>query len=259
VQEAWVRALVALPFALAIGSFMTVVASRVPAHESIVSPGSRCPRCGTPLRPRDNVPILGWMLLRGRCRSCHQRISVVYPILEATTAAGIVGAFWLASDPWVAFATAGLVALLPAISAIDVAHRIIPNAIVYPSLVGFPLFLVIASLAGGPVDLGGMAIGFAAYGGGLFVVALISGGMGMGDVKLAAVIGAVLGAVDLPLVGVAAGAAIVLGGLGAVVALLLGKGRKAAIPFGPYLAAGAAVAVFWGDALARWYADRLLG
>jgi leader peptidase (prepilin peptidase)/N-methyltransferase len=257
VQEAWIRALVALPFGLAIGSFMTVVVARVPAKGSIVSPASRCPRCGTALRTRDNVPVLGWVLLRGRCRSCGERISVMYPVVELTTTALIVGSFWRYDDPWVAFALAGLLALMPAISAIDIAHRIIPNAIIYPSLVAFPVFLVIAQLAGAPVDLATMVIGFAAFGGGLFVVALISRGMGMGDVKLAALIGLVLGSLGLRYVGVAAGAAILLGGLGAVVALASGMGRKAAIPFGPYLAGGAVVAAFWGGSIASWYLDTL--
>jgi leader peptidase (prepilin peptidase)/N-methyltransferase len=109
------------------------------------------------------------------------------------------------------------------------------------------------------VDLRGMAIGFVAYGGALFAVALVSGGMGMGDVKLAALIGLVLGALGLRYVAVAAGAALVLGGVGGVVALLAGRGRKGAIPFGPYLAAGAVIGVFWGESLADWYLRTLIG
>jgi leader peptidase (prepilin peptidase)/N-methyltransferase len=259
VQEAWVRFVVALPFGLAIGSFMTVVVARVPEKASIVSPPSRCPRCGTPLRTRDNVPVLGWLLLRGRCWSCGERISALYPVLEISTAVLIAGAFWRYEDPWVAFAVAALLALMPAISAIDIVHRIIPNAIMYPCLVAFPVYLVIANLVGAPVDLASMGIGFAAFGGGLFIVALVSGGMGMGDVKLAALIGLVLGSLGLRFVGVAAGAAILLGGLGAIVALVAGRGRKSAIPFGPYLAGGAVIAAFWGERLAGWYLDTLVG
>jgi leader peptidase (prepilin peptidase)/N-methyltransferase len=148
---------------------------------------------------------------------------------------------------------------MPAISAIDIAKRIIPNAIVYPALVAFPVYLGLAAWAGAPVDLVTMAIGFVAYGGGLFVIALVSGGMGMGDVKLAAAIGLVLGSLGLSYVGVAAGAAIALGGIGAVAALVLGRGRKSAIPFGPYLAAGAAVAAFWGPSISAWYLETLTG
>jgi leader peptidase (prepilin peptidase)/N-methyltransferase len=258
-SDAWLRALVAFPFGLAIGSFMTVVAARVPAKESIVRPRSRCPSCGTEIAARDNVPVLGWLLLRGRCRSCGARIGVVYPLLELGTAVLISGAFFAYESLWVAFAVAALLALMPAITAIDIEHRIIPNRIVYPALIAFPVFLVVAWLAGAPVDLARMAIGFLAYGGGLFLVAMISGGMGMGDVKLAGLIGIVLGSLGLRYVGVAAGAAIVLGGVGAIVALALGRGRKSAIPFGPYLAAGAVVSAFFAEPISDWYLATFLG
>jgi leader peptidase (prepilin peptidase)/N-methyltransferase len=252
-SDAWLRAIIAFPFGLAIGSFMTVVAARVPAGESVVRPRSKCPSCGPEIATRDNVPVLGWLLLRGRCRSCGARIGVVYPLLELTTALLISGSFLAVDDLWVALAVAALLALMPAVAAIDIEHRIIPNRVMYPALVAFPVYLLIAWLAGAPVDLARMAIGFLAYGGGLFVIALISGGMGMGDVKLAALIGLVLGALGLRYVGVAAAAAIVLGGVGAIVALVLGRDRKSAIPFGPYLAAGAVVGAFWGDPIASWY------
>lgn len=252
-SEAWLRAIVAFPFGLAIGSFMTVVAARVPAGESVVRPRSKCPSCGTVIATRDNVPILGWLLLRGRCRACGARIGVVYPLLELTTALLISGSFLVVDDLWVALAVAALLALMPAIAAIDIEHRIIPNRVMYPALVAFPVYLLAAWLAGAPVDPARMAIGFLAYGGGLFVIALISGGMGMGDVKLAALIGLVLGSLGLRYVGVAAAGAIVLGGVGAIVALVLGRDRKSAIPFGPYLAAGAVIGAFWGDPIASWY------
>lgn len=256
--EGWIRAAVALPFGLAIGSFMTVIVARVPTHTSIVSPASRCPRCGTRLRARDNVPIAGWLLLRGRCRSCGERISVVYPIIELTTAALVVGAYWRYDDPWVATLIAALLALLPAISVIDIQHRIIPNRIVYPSLIAFPVYILVARSLGAPIDIVDAGLGFLLYGGGLLLVAVISRGMGMGDVKLAALIGVVLGALGLSHVGVAAAAAIVIGGVGGVVALAAGRGRKSKIPFGPYLAAGAVVAAFWGPQIAAWY-GRTLG
>jgi leader peptidase (prepilin peptidase)/N-methyltransferase len=240
-------------FGLAIGSFMTVVAARVPAGESVIRPRSKCPSCGVEIRNRDNIPVLGWVLLRGRCRSCGARISVRYPALELTTAILIVVPFLIYDNLWVAVAVAALLALMPVVAAIDIEHRIIPNKLMYPALIGFPIYLVVARLAGAPVDLVRMALGFLLYGGGLFVIALVSRGMGMGDVKLAAVIGLVLGSIGLGLVGVAAGAAIVIGGLAAVVALVRGVGRKGAMPFGPALAAGAVVAAFWGAQLADWY------
>jgi leader peptidase (prepilin peptidase)/N-methyltransferase len=259
VDDAWLRAVVAFPFALVIGSFMTVVVARVPAGESLVRPRSRCPACGTQIRNRDNLPVIGWLLLRGRCRDCGARISVRYPVLELLTSVLIAGAFARYPNPWIAGVIAALLALMPAIGAIDIERRIIPNRLTYPALVAFPVALVLGRVLGVPVDLPRMAIGLAAYGGALFVVALASGGMGMGDVKLAALIGLVFGALGLRYVGVAAAAAIALGGIGGVVALLAGRSRKSAIPFGPYLAAGAVVAAFWTEPLAAWYLRTLTG
>ena len=243
---------------LAVGSFMTVVAERVPAHASVVRPASRCPACQTPIARRDNVPLVSWLLLKGRCRSCGERISPRYPLLEVSTAALIVGAFIVYDDLWLAIAVAALVGLMPCIAVIDIEHRIIPNRITYPALIVLPTYLVVARLAGAPVDLRGAAVGAIAYGGGLFVVALVSGGMGMGDVKLAALIGVVLGSVSLDTVAVAAGAAILIGGLGGVLALARGVGRKGALPFGPALAAGAVIAAFWGRPIVDWYTRTVL-
>ncbi len=251
--DAWLRAAVAFPFGLVIGSFMTVVVARVPAGESLVRPRSRCPSCGTPIRNRDNVPIVGWLLLRGRCRSCGTRISALYPLLELATGVLFAAAFGVSEDRWVGALLAALLSLMPAIAVIDIRHRIIPNRLMYPALIGFPVFVLIAFAAGGEVDPLRAGIGLLAFGGGLFVVAAVSGGMGMGDVKLAALEGVVLGALGLRYVAVAAGAAVLLGGIGGIVALLLGRGRKSAIPFGPYLAAGAVVSAFWGGSIAEAY------
>jgi len=252
VPTVWLAPVAAL-FGLAIGSFMTVVAARVPAGESVVSPRSRCPHCGAEIRNRDNIPVLGWIMLRGRCHNCGERISARYPLLELSTAILMAAPFFVYASVWVACGVSALLALMPVISVIDLEHRIIPNRIVYPALIAFPIYLVVANLFGAPVDLVRMVIGFAAYGGILFVVALISRGMGMGDVKLAALIGLVLGSLSLGQVAVAAGAAIILGAIGAVAALARGAGRKGAIPFGPLLAAGAVVAALWGVQLADWY------
>ena len=225
----WLTPLAAV-LGLAIGSFMTVVAERVPTGASVVRPRSRCPKCDAPIRNRDNIPVLSWLLLRGRCRDCGARIAVRYPLLG----------------------------LMPVITVIDLERRIIPNKLMYPALVVAPVYLVIARLGGAPLDLVRAAIGFAAFGGVLFVVAAVSRGMGMGDVKLAALIGLVLGALSLGQVAVAAGAAVVLGALGAVVALARGAGRKGAIPFGPFLAAGAVVGALWGPSIAAWYQRTML-
>lgn len=248
-----IRIVVALPFGMAVGSFLTVVIHRMPVGGSLVHPRSSCPSCGTEIANRDNVPVLSWLFLRGRCRTCGAPISAVYPLTELATGALFVATALAFDDPWIVVALCAFLALMPAVAAIDIAHHIIPNRLMYPALLAFPPLLLVARLAGAPVDLVGAAIGFVAYGGGLLLVALISRGMGMGDVKLAGVIGVVLGALGLRYVGVAAGAAIVLGGVGGLAALLLGRSRKDAIPFGPFMAAGATLAVFLGDRLAATY------
>jgi leader peptidase (prepilin peptidase) / N-methyltransferase len=251
--DAWVRALVAVPFGLAIGSFMTVVASRVPAGESVLRPRSRCPSCGAEIRNRDNVPVVSYLLLRGRCRSCGTRIPARYPVLELATSVLVVAGAAAYDRVWVAIMIAAFLSLMPVIAWIDVERRIIPNRITYPAFVGFAIFVVIARLADGGTDPVRGLIGALLYGGVLFVVAVISRGMGMGDVKLALVIGVVLGSIGLAWVGVAAAAAVLFGGVGGIVALMIGRDRKSMIPFGPYMAAGAIVASFWGAPIADWY------
>ena len=243
----------ALPFGLVVGSFMTVVISRVPAKGSLVRPRSRCPSCGTPIRNRDNVPVISWLLLRGRCRACGARISFEYPLVELSVAALVVAAVARYESLWQGIMVALLLSMMPAIAIIDIRHRIIPNRLMYPTLVGFPVYVVVGWLLGGALDPARAAIGLLAFGGGLLVVAMVSRGMGMGDVKLAGVLGVAFGAIGLGDVAVAAAAAVVFGGLGGVVALVMGRGRKSAIPFGPYLAGGGVVAAFWGPQLAHWY------
>jgi leader peptidase (prepilin peptidase) / N-methyltransferase len=251
--DAWLRALVALPFGLAIGSFMTVVASRVPAGESVLRPRSRCASCGAPIRNRDNVPVVSWVLLRGRCRECGERISARYPALELSTAALVVAGAASYERVWVAVMIAAFLALMPVIAWIDIERRIIPNRITYPAFLAFSGYVVLARLFDGGTDPMRALIGALLYGGVLFVVAVISRGMGMGDVKLALVIGVVLGSIGLSFVGVAAAGAVLFGGIGGVVALIAGRDRKSMIPFGPYMAAGAVVAAFWGEPIAEWY------
>lgn len=244
---------------LAIGSFLSVVVHRVPRRESVVRPRSRCPSCGTQLRARDNLPVVSYVLLRGRCRSCGARIPAVYPLLELATAALFAGAAAAFDRPYVAAVMAAFLAVLLALALIDARHRILPNRIVYPAIPGFALLVAAGALAGEGFDLPGAAVGFLGYGGGLLLVATVSPrGMGMGDVKLAALIGLVVGSLGAGRVLVAAGVGILLGGVVAVGALLAGRGRKQAIPFGPFLAAGAAAAVLAGDRLARLYLDLVL-
>jgi len=248
------RIVVALPLGLVFGSFLTVAIHRIPAGESIFRPRSRCPACGTQLRNVDNIPVVSWLLLRGRCHACGTRISPVYPLTELATGALFVGVALGFADLWQAVLLAPFLGLLVAISVIDVRHKRIPNGLVYPSAVAAALFVVVADLAGGELDAATAAVGFLAYGLVLLVIALIAPkGMGMGDVKLAALIGVVLGSLGLSFVAVAAGTAVLLGGVGAIVALLGGASRKTGIPFGPFLAAGAAVATFAAEPIAEAY------
>jgi leader peptidase (prepilin peptidase)/N-methyltransferase len=255
-SDAWLRALVALPFGLVLGSFMTVAVSRIPAGESLVQPRSRCPRCGAPIAPRDNVPVVSWLLLRGRCRQCSEPISRLYPVLELITALLVAAGAARFSDLGAAIVVPAMLSLLPAVALIDLRHRIIPNRLMYPSLVAFLVAIVVAWALGSVLDPVTALVGMLVYGGGLLLVALVSRGMGMGDVKLAALLGLVLGSLGLRFVGVAAVAGILVGGLAGIGALLAGRGRKSAIPFGPAIAAGAVVAVFAGEPIASWYLAR---
>jgi leader peptidase (prepilin peptidase)/N-methyltransferase len=241
-------------FGLVIGSFLTVVVHRVPRGESIVAPRSSCPSCGSMITARDNVPVVSWVVLRGRCRTCGHRISFRYPLTEALTGALFVAAAVAIPSVYVAVVIALFLAVLFAASLIDIERKIIPNRIVYPSLIGFAALVIMGWAAGQDLDLAGAGLGFLAFGGGLLVVALFfPRGMGMGDVKLAALIGLVLGSLGLRYVGVAAAAGIVAGGIGSLVALAAGFDRKHAIPFGPYLSAGALAAALFGSRIAAWY------
>ena len=257
-SDALLRLAIALPFGLIFGSFLTVAIHRVPAGESLVRPRSRCPSCGTPLRNVDNIPVVSWVLLRGRCHSCGARISAVYPVTELACGALFVAVALVYDDPWQVILLAPFCGLLVALSVIDLRHYRIPNVLVYPGVLVSAAFIVLADLAGGHLDALWGLLGFLAYGVGLLVVALIAPkGMGMGDVKLAGLIGLVLGSVGLDLVAVAAGTGILLGGVGAIVALAVGASRKTRVPYGPFMAAGALIAVFFGSAIADAYLSLL--
>jgi leader peptidase (prepilin peptidase) / N-methyltransferase len=248
------RAIVAAILGLAIGSFLTVVVDRVPKKESIVSPRSRCPHCGAEIRNRDNIPVLSWLMLRGRCRDCGTHIPVRYPLLEAGTAATFAGVAIVYTNLYLIVMLCAFCAVMLAVGFIDLEHRIIPNKITYPAFPAFALAIVIGWAIGRELDPPRAIIGALAYGGVFFVIAFIAPrGLGMGDVKLTGLIGLVLGALGLRLVGVAAGAAVLLGGVAGIVALVAGRGRKSAMPFGPSLSAGALIAVFWGERIASWY------
>jgi leader peptidase (prepilin peptidase)/N-methyltransferase len=234
---------------LLVGSFLNVVAWRLPRGESLVAPGSHCPGCEHPVRPYDNVPVLSWLALRGRCRDCRTPISVRYPLVEALTAA-LAAAVVLTNDGLHdTLLGLALVALLVPIALIDLDHRIIPNRL---TALGALVALVIG-LATDPGGVPQQLIAGAAAAGFLLLAALARpGGMGMGDVKLAGVLGLFLGrevAVAL-LVALVAGTAV---GIAVMARKGAAEGRKTAIPFGPFLALGGAVAVLAGPAIVDWY------
>ncbi len=252
--DVMLRLAVALPLGLVFGSFLTVAIHRIPAGESLVRPRSRCPSCQTQIRVSDNIPVVSWLVLRGRCRACDARIPAVYPLTELGCGLLFVAVALTYEDLWQATLLAPFLGLLLAISVIDVRHHKIPNRLVYPAVLLAAAFVVVGDLAGGHFQAPTAGIGFLAYGLALLIVALIAPrGMGMGDVKLAGLIGLVLGAIKLGLVGVAAGVGILFGGVGAIAAIVLGANRKTRIPFGPFMAAGAAVAVFVGEQIADAY------
>ena len=237
-----------------VGSFLNVVAYRLPRRESLIAPPSHCIACGAQVKPYDNIPILSWLLLRGRCRSCSAPISPRYPIVEALTAALCVGAVLAHHSPAAIALSITLILLVVPAALIDLEYRIIPNRI---TALGAALALIIG-LALDPSGEPGRLIAGAAAGGFLLVAALAyPGGMGMGDVKLAAVIGLFLG----PVVSVAVLLALLTGVLlGAVIIARKGarQGRKTAVPFGPFLALGALVAVFAGQPIVDLYVNHFL-
>jgi len=236
-------------FGAVVGSFLNVVAYRLPRSESLVSPGSSCPGCGTPIKPYDNVPVIGWLLLRGRCRACGERISPRYLVIEALTAVLAVSVVLVKHSAHDIVMGLVLVGILVPVALIDLDHRIIPNRITLPAAIA----AVAIGLALEPSWVPEQLIAGAAAGGFLLVFVLAyPRGMGMGDVKLAAVLGLFLGrevAVAL-LVGVVAGTVV-----GAAIMARLGvsKGRKTAVPFGPFLALGGIVALLAGPAIVHWY------
>lgn len=241
---------------LMVGSFLNVVIHRVPAGESVVRPRSRCPGCGTQLAERDNIPLVSWLVLRGRCRTCAMPISIRYPLVELFTGVlfGIVGARFGAD--WRLPAYLLFAASLIALSAIDLEHFRLPNAILLVTLyAGFPMLLLAAVADDRWHDLGqgvlGAVVGFSL----LLVVHLLSPrGMGMGDVKLAGVLGLFLGFLSIGRVFLGLFLGFVLGSvIGIVLIATRLRTRKDHIPFGPYLAAGAMLSVLVGGRILEWY------
>lgn len=238
----------------AIGSFLNVVAHRLPRGASIVRPGSRCPRCGAPIRARDNLPVLSWLLLRGRCRDCGGPISPRYPLVELATGALFAGLLVARGAHPVLWLGLVFIAVLVAVTLIDLDHRIIPNRILAPAA----LAAVAISAAVQPGRLPELAIAAAAAGGFLLCAVLAyPRGMGMGDVKLAAVMGLFLGRSVAPALLIAFAAGTLVG-----VAIMIRHGaaaRKRAVPFGPFLALGGVVGQYAGPEIVDWYLDTFAG
>ena len=240
-------------FGAVIGSFLNVVAHRVPLGESLVSPPSRCPECEAPVKPYDNVPVVSWLLLRGRCRNCGTRISPRYPLVELATAlvfAAVVAVRGFDNDLVLELP---FVAALIALAAIDFDHKLLPNKIVYPLAV----YGVIATLLVDRDDLvENLIAGAGAFGFLLLAVIAYPRGMGMGDVKLAGAMGLYLGLSVIPALLTAFLTGSVVGVV--IIAREGAAGRKKAVPFGVFLALGGIVGVLAGPELIDLYESNFL-
>jgi leader peptidase (prepilin peptidase)/N-methyltransferase len=245
---------------LAVGSFLNVVIYRVPRGESLVHPGSHCPHCGHAVRNRHNIPVLGWLLLAGRCADCKARVSVRYPLVEAGTAALFVAVAARFGWSWELPAYLYLAAIAVALAAIDLDVMRLPDRIVLPSyLVALVLLApaVIAEHSWAAAARGaiGAVLLFAFF----FVLAVLPRGMGLGDVKLAGLLGLYLGWLGWSSMVIGAFAGFLIGGvIGVLLMVMRRAGRKSRIPFGPAMLAGAFLAVFAAPAIADWYTSLLM-
>ena len=252
---------------LAIGSFLNVVIWRLPRGESLAHPPSACPKCGHEIRKRDNIPVLSWLILRGRCRDCGAPISPRYPLVEAGTALffGLVALDFVTRAPdqpqasaalWALPAFLYLAAVSVALAAIDIDLRRLPDRIVLPSIVVGVVLLAVATFGAGDWGLlvralVGGAVLFAFY---FALVLAYPRGMGFGDVKLAALLGLYLGWMGWDALIVGAFAAFLIGGVFAIVLVLVKRANgKTAIPFGPWMLLGAWVGIFLGSDIAAGY------
>lgn len=237
---------------LAVGSFLNVVVWRVPRGESIISPPSACPGCGRAIRARDNVPVLSWLILRGRCRDCSMSISARYPLVELLTAVVFGIMAWTFSESWALPAYLVFGAIAVALAFIDLDTHTLPNAIVLPAYPVIGGLLVVGSALEGDwwalvrAGIAGVVL-WTFY----FVLAIAwPGGMGFGDVKLAGVVGLVLGWCGWGSVVVGGFGAFLLGGVAAGVLMASGRvGRKDGVPFGPWLLLGALIGIVAGETL----------
>ena len=238
---------VAVLFGLVVGSFLNVVIHRVPNRESVVWPASHCPHCGEPIRPRDNVPLISYLLLRGRCRNCKERISARYPAVEATTGLLFGAAAYEFGLNLALLHALVFISALISLAVIDLEHRLLPNVILGPAALAGLVLSILADPAGWWI----YPTSAIAVAGALLGLALIyPSGMGMGDVKMGGMLGAFLGPY--------AALAVFLGALiGAITGgLLMATGkiqRRSALPFGLFMAAGGLICLFAGPQLWELY------
>ncbi len=239
-------------FGIILGSFFNVCIYRIPRGKSIIYPSSHCPKCGTPLKFYDNIPVISYLFLGGRCRYCGARISPIYPLVEILTGILYVVSYLYFRASGIQFLSAVFfVSFLIIITFIDLEHMIIPDVIVYPGIFAGFLF----SFLKGKIFLYDGLLGALIGGLAIFLIVFLSrGGMGEGDIKLSAMIGSFLGVkyVIMSLI-----ISFIVGGIvGAFLLLLKIKGRKDPIPFGPFLSIGAIISLFWGSMIANmwgWY------
>lgn len=254
----WLLIGAAAVFGLVIGSFLNVVIWRVPRDESVVTPNSRCPACETPIAPRDNVPVLSWVVLRGRARCCGERISARYPLVEAATAVAFGAVVAWEGPTWLLPALLYLAAISIALFMIDIDVKRLPDAIVLPS---YPVAAALLALAAVPdgeygtlvrAALAGLAL-YAFY----FVLNFIyPAGMGFGDVKFGGILGMYLGYFGWSEVVVGTFFGFLIGGIAGIGLIVSGIAtRKTAIPFGPYMIVGAWIALAVGGAVGDWYLE----
>ncbi len=243
-------------FGSAIGSFLNVCIYRMPRNMSIIAPASRCPSCNTPIRPYDNIPVLSYILLRGKCRICKAGISLRYPTVEFLNAALYALVLWRFGLEWYTPAYFIFCSVLVVITFIDLDFQIIPDRITLPGigigLIAGAFLMPDPFVRNALLGLKASIIGFLVGGGLFYAIAVLSrGGMGGGDIKMMAMVGALMGWKSVLLT-------TFLGSLtGAVIGIFLmiskGKGRKTKIPFGPFLGLGSLITLFFGQEIFNWY------
>jgi leader peptidase (prepilin peptidase)/N-methyltransferase len=248
-------------FGLIVGSFLNVVIWRLPRGESLSQPASRCPRCSHPIRPYDNIPVVSWLLLRGRCRDCGAGIPARYPAVELVTAVLFGLMAWRIGCHISLLGFLFLVADGVALAMIDVDVMRLPDKLTVPAyVVGLVTLAVDATHAGHWWPFERALIGMVAMAS-FYVATMVLGAlafrktaMGLGDVKLSGALGLFLGWMSWGALGIGAFAGFLLGGLGGVLLIASGRGSAASrIPYGPYMLAGTLVGILWGTQLAHWY------